>query len=47
MGYICLKLLDSLGKNYGIYYGINWLNIVGFICKTIGYTGPLNILSKN
>ena len=43
MGYICQKLWDILDKtkgyigyNFGIYYGIYWLKIVGCIWKNYG-----------
>ena len=30
------KVWDILGKNYGIYYGINLLKIVGYILQNYG-----------
>ena len=36
MGYLCQKLWDILGKNYGICYGIYWLKIVSYICQNSG-----------
>ena len=36
IGYIRPKVWDILGKHYGIYYGIYWLKIVGYICQNYG-----------
>ena len=36
MLYIRQKLWDILGKHYGIYYGIYWLKIVGYIWQNSG-----------
>ena len=54
MGYIWQNLWDILGLYYRLYFGIYFAKIMGynkkirdFFCKTLGYTGPLDILRKN
>ena len=54
IGYIGLRLLVILWDIFGNNYGIYWAKIMGYIGlqlwdifgKTMGYTGPLDILSK-
>ena len=48
------ELLDILSKKFGIYMaksidnfmGCIWLKLWDKYCKTMGYTGPLDILKK-
>ena len=37
MGYIGQQLWDIFSQNNQKYYGIYWLKIVGYICKTMEY----------
>ena len=41
------KLWDILDQNYGLYYALYWLKLLDIFGKIMGYTGPLDILSKN
>ena len=47
MGYIWQKTMGYSGQNYGIYDGIFRLKNIGYILKTMGYIGPLDIFSKH
>ena len=49
MGYICQKLRGILGKILGYVRDIigNIFKLLDIFGKTLGYIGPLNILSKN